>query len=344
MPAICLPGLLFLGAGIAPGAVTIGPGPLLGTDSGGNAFYQEFQDWTHDDCLALDGVGAAVGGRYNIGDGFDDSRDLAAFYYREEGTSLFFRVDFYDLALGAENGNVDLYVAISCAPGGAVYLPDFTDVQVDPSFPWEVCVCLYDSVNHNVVDATYTNSIGGFLGAYYHSELDAVEFGISRQTLIDAGWNGTDTLHFTVMTTRDNTDLTGGFGDTSDATDTFFDDDRGFDDGVINGVIASDDSVGRAKYASIAHGNQSVNRAGRPAASTSTTLPSRTKTGFLRTLDTHEIFNVPLNIHMSGTLMIAAQLGQGGPDRRPVDGRAGLPGPGARRSWTRTRTTAGRVR
>ena len=36
----------------------------------------------------------------------------------------------------------------------------------------------------------------GFKFAYFNSELDAVEFSISRQALIDAGWNGIDADDF----------------------------------------------------------------------------------------------------------------------------------------------------
>jgi hypothetical protein len=113
-------------SGSARGAITIGAGPWIGTDTAGNVYFEEFQDWTAADCRALDGAGAAVGGRYNFNDGFDDSRDLIAFYSRDEGGNYYFRVDLYDLALGAENGNLDIYVAIDCASGGQEWMPDFT--------------------------------------------------------------------------------------------------------------------------------------------------------------------------------------------------------------------------
>ena len=286
--------------------ITIGAGPWIGTDTAGNAYYEEFQDWVHADCRALDGAGTSVGGRYNFNDGFDNSRDLIAFYSREEGPNVYFRADLYDLALGAENGSLDIYVAIDCAIGGQVWMPDFTDVQVE--YPWEVCIKLYDSVNHGVIDQNW-NTIGGFLGAHYHSAIDAVEFGVSRQTLIDEGWDGSSVMYFTVMTVRDGSNFGPGEigdGSVSDAADTFYDDGRGFDDGVIHGAIPSNATVGRAKYASIAHGNQSINQ----AADLRVHIfdpPTVNKTGFVRTLDTHEIFNVPLNIHMSGSLIVASR-------------------------------------
>ncbi|MFH0980394.1 MAG: hypothetical protein V2A79_02515 [Planctomycetota bacterium] len=310
----------------ASAAITIGEGPWIGTDTTGNVYNEEFQDWTSADCRVLDGAGAAAGGRYNFNDGFDDSRDLIAFYSRVEGANVYFRVDLYDLTSGAENGNLDIYVAIDCALGGQTWMPDYTDVQVD--HPWEVCVKLYDTNNHDIEDSDWNYHGSSFVGAYYHSQIDAVEFAITQQVLLDHGWNGSSVMYFTVMTTKDGTtgpgDITGGYGSTSDATDTFYDDDRGFSDGVINGAIPSDSTVGRAKYASIAHGNQTINQADDLRVHVFDP-PTTNQTGFIRTLDTHEIFNVPLNIHMSGSLIAAAKWAKASPTEDPrTDGPAFL--------------------
>ncbi|MDX2200579.1 MAG: hypothetical protein SF069_16610 [Phycisphaerae bacterium] len=313
------------GGATALGAITIGAGPIIGTDTAGNTYRQEFQDWSHADCKALDGAGSSVGGRYNFNDGFDNSRDLIAFYSREEGGNYYFRADFYDLALGAENGNIDLYVAIDCAPGGQTWMPDFTDVRVDPAHNWELCIALYDSANRNVFRSDFSTT-GGFVGSYYNKEIDAVEFGISRQTLIDAGWDGSRTLYFTVATVKDGSN--GGAGEiggaASDVTDTFFDDDRGFSDGFINGAIASNSTTGRAKFASVAHGNQSINQADDLRVHIFDP-PTVNKTGFIRTLDTHQIFNVPINLHLSGSLIVAAKWAVAAPGDDPrTDGPAFL--------------------
>jgi len=133
---------LFLSLPVVPGSpaiadaassITIGPGPALGTDRAGVTWYEEFQDWTHDDLRALDDAGLGDF-TYSFGDGYEDSRDILAFYFRDEGQNLYFRVDFYDLAAGAQNGNLDVYVAIDAAPGGQVWLPDMLDAQTDQ--PW----------------------------------------------------------------------------------------------------------------------------------------------------------------------------------------------------------------
>jgi hypothetical protein len=329
--ALFLAALIFVGpASTGASPITIGPGPALGTDRAGVTWYQEFQDWTHDDLRALDdaGLGDSV---YGFGDGLDDSRDLVAFYFRDEGANLYFRVDLYDLALGAETSALDLYVAVDAAPGGQVWLPDFLDCTTDR--PWELCVAVYQSgtgsSDYRLYRSDFTTLSTGYLGAYFNSQLDAVEFGITRQSLLDAGWDGSSPLTFQVFTTKDGaeTSCTGG-GNSSDLADAIVDDDRGCSDGVLNGGIASTDTAGVVYYATIAHGNQSVNRVpdiGAHIYDPESNTGISGGTGFQRTLDTHEIFGVPLNIHPSGTLTIAcnwARTAGGASD--PQDGPAFL--------------------
>jgi len=299
-------------AGVA-GPITIGPGPALGVDRAGVTWYEEFQDWTHADLRALDdaGLGDAT---YDSGDGFRDSRDLVALYSRVEGASVFFRVDLYDLTGGAEAFNLDLYLAIDCAAGGQVWMPDFLDVQT--SRPWELCLAIYNGgsvqgTHFNLYNAAFGSVTGAYRGAYFNPTLDAVEFGVSRQALIDAGWDGVTPFTMQAFTTRDfaESNCTGG-GRSSDVTDAIEDDDRGCSDGTLDGGTSSAATAGLVHYASIAHGNQSVNQADDIGAHIYDS-PGQTGisggTGFLRTLDTHGLFRVPLNIHASGSLVVAAQ-------------------------------------
>lgn len=297
----------------APAAITIGPGPAAGVDRAGVTWYEEFRDWTAADVIALDDAGLADSG-YGFGDGLDDSRDLIAFYYREEGGNLYFRVDLYDLALGAENGSLDIYVAIDAAGGGQPWLPDFLDVQTDR--PWELCLGVYNTgtvwgTNYRLYDASFQAVNGAYLGAYFNSAIDAVEFGIAKSALTARGWDGASPLTFQVFTAKDGaeTNCTGG-GNSSDIADAFTDDDRGCSDGVLNGGMVSTGRGGVVYFASIAHGNQSVNKAGDVGShiydpESNTGISGGT--GFLRTLDSHEIFKVPLNIHPSGSLLIGTR-------------------------------------
>ncbi|MDP6803280.1 MAG: FlgD immunoglobulin-like domain containing protein [Gemmatimonadota bacterium] len=291
-------------------AITIGPGAAIGTDRASVVWYEEFQDWTRADLKALDETGTAD--LYAYGDGYDDSRDLVAFCFREEGASLFFRADFFDLALGAENTALDVFVAIDAAPGGQEWLPDFLDCRT--TRPWEMCVVVDRAgstygTDYRIYDASFADLPGAYLGAHFNSELDAVEFGVTRQSLLDAGWDGVTPPAFQVFTARDGAETGctgGGFG--SDLTDAMTDDDRGCTDGTLDGAIFATDAGGFVRFATIAHGNQSVARASEVGAhiydpESNTGIPGGT--GFQRTLDTHGIFRVPLNIHPSGTLTIA---------------------------------------
>jgi hypothetical protein len=95
---------------------------------------------------------------------------------------------------------------------------------------------------------------------------------------------------------------------------------------MLNGGTSSTAQAGVVHYASIAHGNQSVNQAGDIGAHIYDP-PANTGigggTGFLRTLDTHEIFGVPLNVHPSGTLTVACNWA-----RRPGGAAHAQDGPG----------------
>lgn len=189
-------------------AITIGQGPILTnslgstTDKKGVTWYEEFQDWTHADLRALD----VNGDPHLFGDdNRNTARDLIAFYTHDDGTNVYFRADFFDLGFQHEEGGVDVYVAIDCAPGGNVdgWLPDFTDTRWDQQ--WDVCVGVYDSVNYAVYDAAYAAHPGAFLGSYWRADLDAVEFGITRSFLVDQGWDGSSPFDMVVFTARDGT-------------------------------------------------------------------------------------------------------------------------------------------
>ncbi len=303
--------LTLLCLAVPVGAVTVGPGPVIGTDRAGWVFHEEFQDWSRDDLRALDDWDAG-GDNLKFWDGHDDGRDLVALYSRREGGTLFLRVDFLDLQAGWQ-GNLNLHLAIDCAAGGAEWFPDYMDCRTDS--PWELCLALYADGDvagstYNLYDTGYgTGWNGQFGGSYWSTDLDAVEMALPLSLLSAAGWDGVSPLRFQAATTKDfaEGECSGG-GASSDLVDAFVDDDRGCSDGSLDGAVLEGQTAGSVPYATIAHGNQSLNRADELRihvydTEAVTGIPGGT--GFIRTLDTHRIFDVPLNVHASGTLLSA---------------------------------------
>ena len=341
-------------------SITIGPGDAVTVGNAVNG--KEFEGWTCDDLVAFDereGEGNNnQSGDINIaGDGFDTSRDMVAFYARDGGAdgNYYFRLDFYDLQPFAEEGNLDTYVVIDTGntASGEAALPDQVDILTE--MKWEVVAACYkgntgrvyvdtdSAVNTTAVNQDLTatgvelrdqNAPNGFGSAYFNSDLDAMEFSISRQALIDAGWNGTSKLRFQVYTTRDGTQNDGtGAGDLggrNDIRDTIYDDYLAEDYYSAQDYIASNgkltsymeaDGNGRypgqckkTKVIMLSHANHAL----RPGSQTQDKINTGFSTGWHRSLDAHEAFGVPMTLHITPTLASAVQWAS-------VDPAAGKP-------------------
>jgi hypothetical protein len=290
--------------------VTIGAGPVIGTNKNPNVlfgsatWYEEFQDWTASDLRALD----TNADDYHFSNGADTARDLVAVYSHDDGTNVYFRVDFFELAAAHPSGEVDVYVAIDCAAGGEAWLPDYTDTKTD--HPWEVVVCVYDGTYFNLYDNGWTNRPAEYRGSYWRGDLDAVEFGISRSLLISKGWNGTAPLHLQFFTVRDGTNYGAGeiLGSGSDLVDWIGTFQRGSatSNGWLYGGVLSSASAGRAKYAAIAHANQSLSTKANTQAHIFTDRGDLgLYPGFVRLMDSAEMLKAPVNLHISGTLLMS---------------------------------------
>ena len=318
---------------------------------------QEFTDWRIDDLVVLDefegdGSGNQGGDTYLGYDGFDSSRDLVAFYARDGGDpsvggtgDFYFRADFHDLRPFAEEGNLDLYVVIDTGNTaiGEYALPD--EVDTGTLMRWEAVVAVYQSntgavlvdtnpannttaINENLgtrgVVRRDQTSPDGFRKAWFNSDLDAVEFSISRKALLDAGWLGDpDTLNFQVFVTRDGTRNSpqgaGDIGGRSDIRDTIYDDWLAEDYWREQGYIGQNselrswfnyqgpDRGRRAKVMLLAHGNEAISPGSDiqqriSDATTQTAINAGTAGGYYRLLDAHDAYAAKLGLHLTPTL------------------------------------------
>ena len=343
--------------GVVPGAGTITIGPGVSTTVGAVVNNHAFTDWTADDLIALDyydGDGPNNGSTdvYHWYDGYDFSRDLVAFYAHDGGDvskggdgNFYFRVDLNDLKAYAEAGYLNIFVAINFGhPGiGEYNLPE--DVDTGTTMGWQaVAVCYQGNEGRvylqSLTSGSHSTAIGqdlslfgvtsrdqsaanGFKKAYFNSDLDAVEFSISRQALLDAGWNGLDAsdLIYQVFTTRDYTGDnpvgSGDIGGRSDICDSIRNDwiasdyykDQVNIDGAKSvlynyvGLKADNDRGKRIKVVSLIHGNQAI----QPGNVIQGLINTGTGSGYYRPLDAHQAYNVPLTMHITPTLASAIQ-------------------------------------
>jgi len=340
-----------------PGSIQIGPGVTSTVGAVTNS--HSFTDWTADDLIALDfrdGDGPNNNGSdiYHANDGWDTSRDLVAFYAHDGGDPIlggdgkfYFRVDLNDLKVLAEQGNLDIYVALNFGnPGTGEYnLPD--EVDTGTTMGWQAVVASYQTDNGRIylwdksrsgpgahstaigqdlaqfnVAVRDQNSANGFGKACYNSDLDAVEFSISRQALLDAGWGGdASTLNYQVYTTKDGTGNSppgsGDLGGRSDIRDAIRNDwiasDYWQDQAYISGSnsvlrawvgLSGDNDRGkRVKVISLIHGNQAI----QPGSTLQNLVNTNAGAGYFRPLDAHQAYNVPLTLHITPTLASAIQ-------------------------------------
>ncbi len=334
-----------------PPANAIVIGPRSPITFGGITHNQEFTDWLADDLVMLDqyeGDGTNNQGTdiYNNSDGFDSSRDIVAFYAHDGGAvdgNFYFRIDLHDLRAYAEDSGVNLYVAMDFgnAAVGEYALPD--DVDTGTNMRWEAVVACYQSDNGAVyVDtnpASNTTAIAqnltsfgvqrrdhlaanGFGKAFYSSTYDAVEFSISRQALIDAGWGGNpNTINYQVFSTKDGTANSpvgaGDIGGRSDIRDSMLDDviasDYWRDQTSINGAgsvlkawfgLAGTNDKGRAaKVVSLMQESRPLI----PGNEVQALINNGAGAGLYRPLDVHQAYSTPMSLHIPATLASAIQ-------------------------------------
>jgi len=272
------------------------PGSDLHSESQNIVIDGDFRDWTRNDCKALGGAYDA----YQLNDGFDNSRDLIAFYYREGADAIYLRVDFLDLAYGAEVGNLDVYFLLNFTSNSTQeWLPDYTECRTNT--PWSVAICIYDTNNYAVYTANWSTAFNRSVEAVaFHSQWDSVEIRVNKNVLYACGWSDGAPIKFQVFTTKDGTD--GGAGeipgkpDLTDSIPVCFPWDTGF----LNGSISSENATGTAKVSFLHHGNQFIKNI-------ADFVRDANGNGFWNVPAIHEKWNLPVNLHVSGTMAEAAQ-------------------------------------
>jgi len=306
----------------------------------------EFTDWTYNDLLVLDAYseGGSQGADVYRTNGFDNSRDIVAFSFRDGGATsiggdgrLYFRIDFMDLAPNAWQGQVDAYIVIDTGNPAVGERATPNEVDIATDMRWEAVIAAYSQDFGSIFIDTNraSNTIDQFQSPVnfgvisrgfgtgrdrisWSSRLDAVEISVDRQHLIDAGWGGNpDTLNFQVFSTMPNTSGTGDIPGRNDLRDTIYDDWlasdfwRDQDNIRINGKLSgyfgrnsSNDRHKNAKVLLLVHGNQAIERAETVQQWVRRGSPT---VGYSRLLQTHEAYQAPLTLHITPTLASALQ-------------------------------------
>ena len=273
--------LLAAFAASAANAITIGPGPVIGTNrsvgvTGSFEWHEEFQDWTAADLRALDPRDAC-----------DGDADLVALYAHEDASNVFFRVDLFDLRGRAKQS---LLLLLDLAPGGNPAVPGL-DVHTD--HPWELAIQLGPNNGEFVRESPGRQpDPADWLGSYRNAQLDSVEFGVTRRMLIRNGWDGQSAFALQAISMNGSSALDAVGGELAGRE--------------VRGAVSSRARTGRAAYAAIAHANQSIG--GKSALQGHLfNGASPLKPGFVRLLESADMLNAPVNLHLSGTLLMSLQ-------------------------------------
>ncbi len=273
----------------------------------------EGYEWSYYTCHVLDPNGDH---RAYLGD-YYDSRDIIAYYYAEGVDKVFFRLDFLDLAYGAEtasnpsNGyndalNIYLLIGWDGAPSYQDWMPDYVkDFDGDgihlSDYHWVLAIAIYDANNYRVyrTDWSYWDQSNITLEIAFNSQWDLVEISVPKWALQQYGWSPGKTVWAKIATVWVDTNWNNWL---FDALPNSITDGQPGSSSEWSGAILSDSTVGTAKVVFLHHGNQHLtdNRALNPPGSANSY-------GFI--LWVHEDVSkkagrrIPVMFHMSGTLL-----------------------------------------
>jgi hypothetical protein len=263
-------------------------------------------DWSYPTCHALDYGKDLVESTPH----WADSRDVLAWYYAVDSNYVYLRLDFLDLAYGAETGSygsisdaLNIYILLgwSNAPGYQEWVPDYVKYQGYgihlPDYRWVVAIAIYDTRNYRVYryDWSVLLQNTGLLVAF-NSQWDLLEVAVPVSILQSYGWTPTTRVWAKIATVI----VVNGESRVSDVVpNTIY-----ISGGVArwSGAVFSDQFCGTAKVAFVHHGNQHLtdNRALNNPGSVNSY-------GYI--LYVHEYLTnrtgrvIPVDIHLSGTLL-----------------------------------------
>jgi len=233
--------------------------------------------WPIGTCKAVDTTDeSGVGALY---------RDVLAVYYYNASDHLYFRVDFLNLSSGYAP-YLNAYIFVDFAWGGRIGFPDgIWGVGNVSGYEWELCAAIYDSSGGNLYVDEYGTTVSG-LSWKFDDFQGMLSVNISKATAYNYGYSDSATVYIRVATTQDWV---------SELKDISPNDD--LSDNLWHGAISSAGSTITTKVAFVHHGNQHTNPF------VGGVIDDGAGHGFYRTLQSHENYKLPVNIHMSGTLM-----------------------------------------
>ncbi|MEM1661624.1 MAG: glycoside hydrolase [Desulfurococcaceae archaeon] len=264
-------------------------------------------EWVYDNVFVLDSHNDLV----DTNSFYYTSRDVIAAYYAVGSSWVFLRLDFFDLAYGAEvasRGSVsdalNIYILMgwSGAPGYQAWLPDYIQWNGKgirlADYHWVLALAIYDSSRYRVYDYNWNIRLqNSGLQISFNSQWDLIEIGVPTSLLSNYGWTPTTTVWFRIVTTI-------VYGSTSVLAD-MIPNSVLVDRGTYyewSGAVLSNNRVGTAKVIILHHGNQHLtdNRG---------LNPPNSRNSYRYILTIHEQVSdlarrpIPVSIHISGTLL-----------------------------------------
>ena len=314
--------------------------------NGGDVYYRPWESDGLESSRDLIAFYAQDGGSLtNNGDGNFyfrvDVLDLTAFA-EDSGLDVYVVIDLGNVDIGEKKlvDNLDVLTDMRWEVVVAAYGRNDGTVYVNMPASSNTS-SLDDSIIYNPtnVDVRTQTHSSGFKESFYDSKQDSIEFSINRNALIDAGWNGNfNQLNFQIFTTRDGTD--GGLGelDGPDIHDSIrnngiSEDFAGLVGGSVEydryqnrisldtlnewvGVNADNNRGQKIHILPLLHGNEHI----QPSSEITRLVNNSDLTGMYRALDAHEVYELPLNLHITPTLASALQWAKSYDGQSEYDG------------------------